>query len=46
LIAGREEGKLEMAKNFLSMGLDEESVAKAAALPVEKIRELLKSPQH
>jgi predicted transposase/invertase (TIGR01784 family) len=46
LIAGREEGKLEMAKNLLSMGLDEESVANAAALPVEKIRELLKSPQH
>jgi predicted transposase/invertase (TIGR01784 family) len=43
---GRIEGKLEMAKNFLLMGLDAEAVAKAAALPVEKIRELQKPPQH
>jgi hypothetical protein len=29
-----------MAKNLLVMGLDAEAVAKAAALPVEKIVEL------
>jgi predicted transposase/invertase (TIGR01784 family) len=44
---GREEGKvagkLEMAKNLLLMGLDPEAVAKAAALPDEKIVELQKS---
>lgn len=45
-VEGRIEGKLEMAKKFLLMGLDAEAVAKAAELPVEKIRELQKPPQH
>jgi predicted transposase/invertase (TIGR01784 family) len=40
---GREEGKLAMAKNLLSMGMDAETVAKAAELPVAKILELQKS---
>jgi hypothetical protein len=34
---GREEGKLAMAKNFLSMGIDAETIAKAAELPNKKI---------
>jgi predicted transposase/invertase (TIGR01784 family) len=42
-IEGKIEGKLEMAKNFLLMGLDTETVAKAAELPVEKIVALQKS---
>ncbi|MGD8401834.1 MAG: hypothetical protein PVH64_13030 [Bacillota bacterium] len=37
-----EEGKLAMAKNFLSMGMDAETIAKAAELPVAKIVELQK----
>jgi predicted transposase/invertase (TIGR01784 family) len=41
---GKIEGKLEMAKNFLLMGMDIETVAKAAELPVEKIMALQKSP--
>jgi predicted transposase/invertase (TIGR01784 family) len=41
---GKIKGKLEMAKNFLLMGMDIETVAKAAELPVEKIIALQKSP--
>jgi predicted transposase/invertase (TIGR01784 family) len=40
---GREEGKLAMAKNLLSLGVDAETVAKAAELPAAKILELQKS---
>jgi predicted transposase YdaD len=36
-------GKLEVAKNLLLMKMDVDTVAKAAALPVEKILELQKS---
>jgi predicted transposase/invertase (TIGR01784 family) len=43
-IEGKVEGKLEMAKNFLLMGMDIETVAKAAELPVEKIIALQKTP--
>jgi predicted transposase/invertase (TIGR01784 family) len=38
---GEIEGKLKMAKNLLLMGMDVEAIAKAAELPVAKIRELL-----
>jgi predicted transposase YdaD len=41
---GKIEGKLEMDGNFLLMGGDIETVAKAAELPVEKIMALRKSP--
>jgi predicted transposase/invertase (TIGR01784 family) len=40
---GREEGRLAMAKNLLAMGMDAQTVAKAAELPVAKILELQKS---
>jgi hypothetical protein len=35
-----------MAQNLLAMGIAVETVAKAAELPVEKILELQKPPQH
>lgn len=37
------EGKLEIVKNLLSMGMAAETVAKAAELPVAEIVELQKS---
>jgi predicted transposase/invertase (TIGR01784 family) len=40
---GKNEGKLETAKNFLLMGMDVETVAKGTKLPVEQIRKLQKS---
>jgi predicted transposase/invertase (TIGR01784 family) len=40
---GREEGKLETARNLLLMGMAVETVAKGTNLPVEKIIELQKS---
>jgi predicted transposase/invertase (TIGR01784 family) len=40
---GREEGKLETAKNFLLMGMEVETIAKGTGLPVKKIVELRKS---
>ncbi|MGD8401297.1 MAG: Rpn family recombination-promoting nuclease/putative transposase [Bacillota bacterium] len=41
-----EEKTIRMAQNLLAMGIAVETVAKAAELPVEKILELQKPPQH
>jgi predicted transposase/invertase (TIGR01784 family) len=43
---GKIEGKLEMATELLLMGMDIESVAQAAKLPVEQIMQLKKSLQN
>jgi predicted transposase/invertase (TIGR01784 family) len=42
-LEGRLEGKLEMAKNLLALGVSPEKVAKAADLPLNKIKALLKT---
>jgi hypothetical protein len=41
-----EEKAIRIAQNFLAMGIAVEAVAKATELPVEKILELQKLPQH
>jgi predicted transposase YdaD len=41
-----EEKAIRIAQNFLAMGIAVEAVAKATELPVEKILELQKPPQH
>jgi predicted transposase/invertase (TIGR01784 family) len=38
---GREEGKLEVARNLLANGVSPDIIEKSAGLPVEKIRELM-----
>lgn len=40
---GVEEGKTQVAINFLKLGLDEETVSKGTGLTIEKIKELRKS---
>lgn len=40
---GVEEGKTQVAINFLKLGLDEETVAKGTGLTIDKIKELRKS---
>lgn len=37
---GREEGKIEMANNFLKMGLSPEQVAQGTGLSIEQVKEL------
>jgi predicted transposase/invertase (TIGR01784 family) len=37
---GRQEEKVEVAQNLLSLGVDPETVAKASGLALEKIQEL------
>lgn len=37
---GREEAKIEMAKNFLKMGLSIEQISEGTGLTVEEIRKL------
>jgi hypothetical protein len=38
---GKEEGKLEVARNLLARGDSPEAVSEVAGLPQEKIRELM-----
>jgi predicted transposase/invertase (TIGR01784 family) len=41
LVQGREQGKAEVVRNLLRMGMSVEEIAQAVELPVEKIRSLV-----